>query len=105
MDEYHQVWFDNLYMSDKFSLGLLNHPKQVMIEGVGRTSSHSNSNPPAGVHHKGEYQCCERKRQGLCVGGGTILVYVSARRVLDLRHKSSAILLDVLRQHHLAQED
>ena len=38
MDEYHQVRFDNLYMSAKFSLGLFNHPKKVMIKEVSRTS-------------------------------------------------------------------
>ena len=39
MDEYHQVRFDNLYMSAKFSLGFLNHPKKVMIKGVSRNIS------------------------------------------------------------------
>ena len=39
MDEYHQVRLDNLYMSAKFSLGLLNHPKKLMIERVTITSS------------------------------------------------------------------
>ena len=39
MDEYHQVRFDNLYMSAKFAIGPLNRPKKVMIEGVSRTSS------------------------------------------------------------------
>ena len=38
MDDYYQVQFENLYMSAKFSLGLFNHPKKVMIEGVSRTS-------------------------------------------------------------------
>ena len=37
MYEYHQFRFDNLYMSTKFSLGLFNHPKKVMIKGVSRT--------------------------------------------------------------------
>ena len=39
MDEYHQVRFDKLYMSAKFSIGSFNHPKEVTIEGVSRTSS------------------------------------------------------------------
>ena len=39
VDEYHQVQFDNLYMSAKFSLGLFKHPKKLIIEGVSRTSS------------------------------------------------------------------
>ena len=39
MDEYHQVRFDNLYMSAEFYLGLFNNPKKVIIEGVSRTSS------------------------------------------------------------------
>ena len=39
VDEYHQFRFNNLYISAKFSLGLCNHPKKLMIEGVSRTSS------------------------------------------------------------------
>ena len=39
MDEYHQVRFDNLYMSAKFCLGSYTHPKKVMAEGVCRTGS------------------------------------------------------------------
>ena len=39
MDDYHQVRLDNLYMSAKFALGSLNHPRKVIIEGVSRTSS------------------------------------------------------------------
>ena len=38
MDDYHQLRFENLYMSANFSLGLLNHPKKVIIEGVSSTS-------------------------------------------------------------------
>ena len=40
MDEYHQVRFDNLYISAKFALGSFNRPKKVMIEGVIRIISH-----------------------------------------------------------------
>ena len=39
MDEYHQVRFDNLYMYEKFYVGLFNHLKKVIIKGVSRTSS------------------------------------------------------------------
>ena len=39
MDEYHQVRFDNLYMSAKFSLGLSNRPNRLTISGVSSTSS------------------------------------------------------------------
>ena len=39
VDEYHQFWFDNLYMSAKFTVGSFNHPNKVIIEGVSRTSS------------------------------------------------------------------
>ena len=38
MEEYHQVRFDNLYMSANFCLGSAQHPKKVMAEGVTRTS-------------------------------------------------------------------
>ena len=38
LDDYHQVRFDNLYMSAKFCLGAATHPKKVMVEGVTRTS-------------------------------------------------------------------
>ena len=38
MDKYHQVRFDNLYMSAKFCLGSFQHAKQVMVEGVTRTN-------------------------------------------------------------------
>jgi ribosomal protein L37AE/L43A len=38
MDEYHQVRFDNLYMSAKFALAAFEHPKKVMVEGVTRSS-------------------------------------------------------------------
>ena len=38
MDKYHIVRFDNLYMSGKFSLGSLVHPRKVQTEGVTRTS-------------------------------------------------------------------
>ena len=38
MDKYHMVRFDNLYMSGKFSLGSLVHPRKVQTEGVTRTS-------------------------------------------------------------------
>ena len=40
VDEYHQVRFDNLYMSAKFSLGSFNRPKKVTIEVFSSTSSH-----------------------------------------------------------------
>ena len=39
VDDYHQVRFDNLYMSAKFCLGSYNHPRKVMVEGVTRTGS------------------------------------------------------------------
>jgi hypothetical protein len=39
MDEYHQVRFDNIYMSAKFCLGLFPHPKKVVVEGVCRTGA------------------------------------------------------------------
>ena len=38
MDEYYQVQFNNLYMSSKSDLGMFNHPKKLMIDGVSRTS-------------------------------------------------------------------
>ena len=38
VDEYHQVWFEKLYISAKFYLGPFNHPKKLMIERVNRTS-------------------------------------------------------------------
>ena len=38
MEEYHQIRFDNLYMSAKFCLGSYVHDKKVMVEGVSRTS-------------------------------------------------------------------
>jgi len=38
LDDYHQVRFDNLYMSAKFCLGAAQHPRKVLVEGVTRTS-------------------------------------------------------------------
>ena len=38
LDKYHQVSFDNLYMSAKFCLGSFQHAKQDMVEGVTRTN-------------------------------------------------------------------
>jgi len=38
MDQYHQVRFDNLYMSAKFALASFQHPQKVLVEGVTRTN-------------------------------------------------------------------
>lgn len=40
MDDFHQVRFDNLYMSAKVCLRLFQHDRKVMVEGVTRTSQH-----------------------------------------------------------------
>ena len=39
IDDHHQIWFDNIYISAKFCLGALNHPKRAMPEGVTRSSN------------------------------------------------------------------
>ena len=39
MDYHRQIRFDNLYISAKFYLGLLNHPKRAMVEVVTRSSN------------------------------------------------------------------
>ncbi len=38
-NSYHQVRFDNLYMSAKFALAAYCHPNKVMVEGVTRTNA------------------------------------------------------------------
>ena len=80
MDEYHQVRFDNLYMSAKFSLGSFNRPKKVMIEGVSSTSSRGVPTQifQREVTTKESINDVKSNRQGLCVEGGNSLGYVSA---------------------------
>ena len=39
IDHHHQIWFENLYMSAKFCLLVLNHPKRAMVDGVTRYSN------------------------------------------------------------------
>ena len=41
MDQYHQVRFDNLYMSAKFALASFQHPQKVLVEGVNRVKRHT----------------------------------------------------------------